>query len=54
MDTVDQRLDKIEGQLTVLEKDVEVIKYEAAVTRGAANLLVEWTEKAASQIGIPL
>lgn len=48
------RLDQMEVRLSNLERNVAIIKEDAAITRGTVNALVEWVEEAQVQIQIPL
>ena len=43
----------MDARLDRLENDVEIIKEDIKVTRGATNSIVEWIEQAEVQVRIP-
>ena len=36
-----------------MQEDIEIIKEDGAITRGATNALVEWVEQAEVEVRIP-
>jgi len=54
LDGIDQRLDGMDKRLDGMEEDIAEIKEDAAITRAAANHLVEWADRVGSVVGIPV
>lgn len=54
LDGVDKRLDGMESRLERLEEKVDIIQEDTATTRGVANTLLDWADKAQFEVRIPL
>ena len=50
---VESRLDSVESRLNQLQEDVEILKEDTKVTRGAVNQLLDWADDAGIQ-AVPL
>ena len=54
MNTMNDRLEKLEQGQAEIREELDVIKEDTAITREATNTLLDWAEKAEVQIRIPL
>ena len=54
MNTMNDRLEKLEQGQAEIREELDVIKEDTAITREASNTLLDWAEKAEVQIRIPL
>ena len=61
LDRMDTRVERLDVQmqqtterLDRIETDVAAIREDAAITRNAANHLIEWAEETRSQVGRPV
>ena len=52
MNRMEALLDKMQSDMDVLRGDVDQIKEDTAITREAANSLVEWVDRAAGIVDI--
>ncbi len=50
---IHNRLDSMESKLNQLQEDVEILKEDTKVTRGAVNQLLDWADDASIQV-VPL
>lgn len=49
-----ERLDKLEQDVSAIKEDVEIIKEDTEITRCATNTLLDWAEQAQLEVKIPL
>ncbi|MGI6282544.1 hypothetical protein [Caproicibacterium sp. XB2] len=54
LDNMDTRLDSMDAKISDMQTDIADIKQDAAITRSAANTLLDWAEKAQVEVKIPL
>ncbi len=54
MNTMNDRLEKLEQGQAEIREELDVINEDTAITREATNTLLDWAEKAEVQIRIPL
>ena len=54
MNTMNDRLEKLEQGQAEIREELDVIKEDTAIPREATNTLLDWAEKAEVQIRIPL
>ena len=50
----EEKLQPINERLDRIETDIALIREDAAITRNAANRLIEWAEETHDQVGRPV
>ena len=51
---IDKKLEPITTRLDEIQEDIDFLKEETTVTRGALNHLIEWSDKVSDAVDFPL